>query len=83
MKNIIVYSKESCVGCMLTKNLLTKKGIPFEDRSISDNESHFMAVEKLGYKTVPIVVFPDQSTWTYAGQTSLWDLENLIEDKVQ
>jgi glutaredoxin-like protein NrdH len=82
MKNIIVYSKKDCVGCMLTKNFLTQKGIAFEDRSITDNEINLLAVENLGYKTVPIVVFPDQSSWAFAGQPSLIQLEKLIQEKM-
>jgi glutaredoxin-like protein NrdH len=82
MKNIIIYSKKDCVGCMLTKNFLVQKGIVFEDRSITDNETNLLAVENLGYKTVPIAVFPDQSSWAFAGQPSLKQLENLIQEKM-
>jgi hypothetical protein len=39
-------------------------------------------VENLGYKTVPIVVFPDQSSWAFAGQPSLIQLEKLIQEKM-
>jgi len=45
---IIVYSKKDCVGCMLTKNYITQKGIAFEDRSITNNQKHIAEVEHMG-----------------------------------
>lgn len=78
---IIVYSKKDCTGCRLTKRFLTKKDILFEDRSITNNTQHLTEVEQLGYRTVPVVVFTDKSSWAFQGQPSLAQLEEKLKDR--
>ena len=80
-KALIVYSKQHCTGCMLTKNFLKERDIAFEDRSITDNDQHVKAIEQMGYKTVPIVVFPDGSSWAFQGSPTLSQLETQLKEQ--
>ncbi|MCI6277969.1 MAG: glutaredoxin family protein [Clostridium sp.] len=36
MKNVVVYTSDSCTYCTLTKNYLRSKGIQFETRNIKE-----------------------------------------------
>lgn len=48
-----IYSKEGCVYCIRAKNLLTRKGITFEEKNVYDCMDE--VVDRLGEKpkTVP------------------------------
>ena len=50
---LTVYSKNNCPFCVQAKNLLTLKGIKFEELKIDENESarNFLLAEK--HRTVP------------------------------
>ena len=54
---IKIYAKNNCMPCKMTKNLLDKFGIAYEEINIEDNEKARTYVsEVLGYKTAPVVV---------------------------
>jgi len=81
--SLIIYSKKDCVGCMLTKRFLSEQGVLFEDRSLTGNENHLKELEQMGYKTLPIILFPNQEIWVFAGQASLEILQKkLINHKL-
>jgi glutaredoxin-like protein NrdH len=52
--NIVVYTQQSCIGCVQTKKHLNKRGIPYTEKPIDDyNREDALAY---GYRTAPIVV---------------------------
>lgn len=64
--NIIVYSTgPACVRCRLTKDVLTRKGIPYTEVDIRENQAaRDYVVEELGYTEAPVVVVSDQDHWS-------------------
>ena len=59
---IKIYTKNNCMPCQMTKNLLKKFGIEYEEINIEDNEKARIYVsEVLGYKTAPVVVTENDS----------------------
>ncbi|MBO3663715.1 glutaredoxin domain-containing protein [Microbacterium stercoris] len=54
-----VYTKPDCKQCDLTKDLLTKKGIPFEVEDILD-PGNLAAAQALGFGSAPVVMVGDE-----------------------
>lgn len=52
---IVIYTKNNCQPCRLTKAALTRKGIHFEERNIEENDRYYAEVEDMGYTSVPVV----------------------------
>lgn len=60
MVTVTVYTTgPSCIRCKMTKNLLTQKGIPFEEIDVRDNEAGRARVMELGYTAAPVVIVED------------------------
>ncbi|HEX7487980.1 MAG TPA: glutaredoxin 3 [Anaeromyxobacteraceae bacterium] len=54
MPKVQVYSKQQCPYCVRAKALLTKKGIPFEEIDVEQDEAkRAWLVETSGQRTVP------------------------------
>ena len=57
MTDIAVYSMPNCEPCKATKKWLARNGIPFEERDVSSSsDAHLAALQRLGYRSVPVVV---------------------------
>ena len=65
-KRITVYTTgPSCARCTLTKNVLTTKGIEYDEVNIRDNEdARAYVVDDLGYTEAPVVVVTDEDHWS-------------------
>lgn len=59
MKQIIVYTQHGCRPCESLKEFLTKAGIPFEVRNISENPGYKEEVLALNVMTTPVIVIKD------------------------
>lgn len=53
---VVVYSKDPCPACVVTKNFLTERGVEFEERNITTNPEYVKEIMDLGYQAVPLVV---------------------------
>ena len=58
MKQIIVFTKPSCVQCNQTKLHLRKRGLTFDERPLIGDDLD--SAIKLGYKSAPVVFAGDQ-----------------------
>lgn len=61
---VVVYSKNPCGQCDLTKMLLERNGIPFEVRDISKDEAALAEIKSLNYLQVPVVLLPSGEHWS-------------------
>ncbi|QCJ42443.1 glutaredoxin family protein [Bacillus sp. S3] len=63
MKNeqIIVYTTNDCIECMMVKQVLTNEGIAFEVRNVADSPAYQKEVEKYGFLGVPVTVLGDRA----------------------
>lgn len=55
-QKITVYSTNTCPYCTMAKQYLTKKGVPFEDVNVEENQqkAHEM-IQKSGQMGVPVI----------------------------
>lgn len=63
---IIVFSKNGCVQCDMTKRRLTQHGLPFEVRMIDaagdEGAANMAAFREHGFSSLPVVV-ADGAAW--------------------
>lgn len=62
-KRIIMYGTTWCPDCIRAKQLLTRKGIPFDWIDIEKDDQARAHVEKVnkGLRKVPTIIFPEGS----------------------
>ena len=60
---VVVWSKPSCVQCTATKRALTKHGIPFIERDLTEHVGQAEKFRDAGHATAPVVV-TSRGTWS-------------------
>jgi glutaredoxin len=55
-KKVVVYSQPGCVYCGKAKEFLSQNKIEYTERNIADDKTALAELEKLGYKTTPVIV---------------------------
>lgn len=85
MAKVIVYSKEICPYCRMAKELLTARGIAFEEVRIDLDESKRDEMMRLSNRrTVPQIFINDQPIGGYDDLAALaksGKLDDLINNK--
>jgi glutaredoxin 3 len=72
---VFVYSKEFCQYCTLSKEMLGKKSIPYQNVDLSNNRDlHIKLANKTGQNTVPYIYINDKFI---GGYTELVELDKL------
>ncbi|MFZ7944484.1 glutaredoxin family protein [Neobacillus sp. 19] len=76
MKNeqIIVYTTNDCIECMMVKQVLTNEGIAFEVRNVAASPAYQKEVEKYGFLGVPVTVLGDRAVKGFTNE-----LKELME----
>lgn len=76
---VVVYSKESCVKCNMTKKFLTQNNIPYEEVFVdvySDDSTELMQqFRDAGFKSFPVVSPNGTNDWS--GAWCDYQLNNL------
>lgn len=80
MPNVVVYGKEQCPNCVIAKNVLKSKNIPFEYIDVTESDDSLMYVrsewQKMGmHPSVPAIKVDEQ----FLG--GLTELKNFLKDK--
>ena len=78
MDQIKIYGTSWCPDCARAKQIFTKLKISYEWIDIDKDKSAAAYVEKIngGFKSVPTIVFPDQSVLVEPGNA---DLEKKLQ----
>lgn len=76
---ITVYSKNNCPFCVQAKNLLTLKGIAYEEINIEENPDARAFVLEQGHRTVP-QIYRDGKLLVEGG---FQGLSKLTEDELK
>lgn len=61
---IQVYTKQPCPQCDMTKKLLTREGIPFEEIRMDEDEAALARAKDLGYLQAPVVITESGDHWS-------------------
>lgn len=72
---IKIYSKSNCPNCVLTKSLLDRLGVKYEDVDVTVIDSAMNHIQELGYMTLPVLKKGEShmsvSTWTNDTQENI------------
>lgn len=60
---VVVWGKPNCVQCAATKRALTKHGIPFIERDLTEHIGQAETFRNAGHATAPVVV-TSRGTWS-------------------
>lgn len=63
MSKVIVYTKENCPQCMMTKQYMDTLHIEYEAINTTENEEARKHVKELGFQTLPVVEAEGFKTW--------------------
>lgn len=78
---IKMYTKGYCSFCYAAKNLLTKRGLPFEEVSLSGDATAEREMQKLtGRTTVPQILINDTPIGGYTELVEL-DMEGELQGR--
>jgi glutaredoxin-like protein NrdH len=69
----IVYTKDNCVQCDMTKRLMDKVGIEYDVVNISQNPEALDKLIQLGYRAAPVVITENDS-WAGFNPDKIADL---------
>ncbi len=72
MKDVVIYSTDSCPYCRQAERFLTDKGVPFKSVDVThDNAMREKLVELTGQRTVPQIFIGDESIGGYSDMVKL------------
>jgi len=55
LEKVIVYTRDGCQPCRITKNKLTENGIEFEEINCSEHPEAIETLKLYGYQSFPVV----------------------------
>lgn len=66
---IVVYTKNNCQPCRLTKDTLRRRGFRYVEHNVEEEPDAYERVKAMGYQQVPVVVVPfdyqvDERHWS-------------------
>lgn len=81
MAEVIIYSKANCPYCVHAKNLLTDKGVSFQELRIDLDPAAFSAMEEIvpQARTVPQIIINGQPIGGFDDLKALNDAGKLEE----
>lgn len=84
MKKIKVYTADSCPYCVRAKQLLTGRGLVFEEVKIGwdDAAAWEVLAKRTGMKTVPQIFFAEDCIGGYTELAAL-DASGMLQDKLK
>ncbi len=82
MKKVTVYTAQSCPYCVRAKDLLQRRGVPFEEILVGwdDEEAWKKMYERSGMKTVPQIFVGDKCLGGYTDIAALDQAGNLLKE---
>ena len=51
----MLYTKNNCIQCKMTKNFLMQHDIAFEERNVNENPEYIDYLKNKGFQSVPVL----------------------------
>ncbi len=61
MKDVVVYTSDTCGYCHAVKDYLNNKNIPYTEKNISKDMAARRELVSQGYMGVPVIIVGDQT----------------------
>lgn len=65
MKDVKIYSSNSCHFCKMAKEYLKEKGIEYTERNINEDPSARQEMMKMGFTGVPVICVGDETIYGF------------------
>lgn len=59
MKNVVIYSSDSCGYCTMAKDFLKAKGVEYTEKNVSTDMAARQELMKKGFMGVPVIYVDD------------------------
>ena len=56
MNNILIYTKNKCSQCLMSKHVLNDLAISYTEKNVDTNEKFMDEAKATGYKSMPIIL---------------------------
>lgn len=61
MNPIVIYTKDNCPQCKMTKRFLSDKNVAYEEKNIDNEPQYVEWLKEQGFRSVPVVTTQDKS----------------------
>jgi glutaredoxin-like protein NrdH len=79
---ITVWTKTDCTQCVMTKKLMTRKGIEFEEADLEADDAQLAAFKEDGFMQAPIVALGNNGRrWAGFRPDLIEELSHLVGPK--
>ena len=75
MKNVEIYTSDTCIQCIKAKEYLKNKGINFKEYNISKDLDAKRELIKMGYLSIPVILIDKEHVLGF----DLNRIENLLQ----
>lgn len=70
----VVYTKDNCVQCDMTKRLMDKIGVEYNTINISEQPEELEKLVEMGYRSAPVVMTDGGDSWAGFNPDKIADL---------
>ena len=74
MKDIVIYSSNTCVNCKAAKQFMSENNIQYEEKNIDDDRNNMQYLIDNGFRGVPVIVINDEPYLGFSEEVK----ENLL-----
>lgn len=78
--NLIIYTKNHCPQCMMTKKLLDRDEVPYQEINIEDHPEMVDYLRAKGYQAVPVVELEYQEAFVGFQPEKLREVISVLRD---
>lgn len=64
MATVTIYTKSDCKQCDMSKKLMDREGIDYEERDLDTSEQAVAEVKELNYLAAPVLVVSETEHWS-------------------
>jgi glutaredoxin 3 len=83
MAKVQIYTKSNCPFCVRAKDLLSRKGVKFEEIYMDDKPDEYVSLkQRTGMMTVPQIFIDDQLVGGYSEMATL-DKEGKLDSMLK
>lgn len=61
MKNVKIYTSDTCGYCHMAKEYFNENGIAFEERNVTRDVEAKKELMKMGYMSVPVIIIDGET----------------------
>ncbi|MDO5716837.1 MAG: glutaredoxin family protein [Tissierellia bacterium] len=65
MKNVIIYTSDSCQFCHMAKDFLKEHNVEYTEKNISQDKEAMLELREKGFTGVPLIMVDDETIYGF------------------